>query len=178
MEPGVDDEGADPGSWGHVSCCGHWQPLVLAAPTVHHLSKHSAVCGSLHCFGASGCGRPILFLVCAGFPLPATVACLSACAWAFWAWSVRLMINTYIVGIHQQNRCWGTSQPRDPRQLRFSVPAASPHPISASWGSLSVTGSYHPTNSIVRMARIIIQIVRAERDSLLIPVHGPRFIQA
>lgn len=40
MEPGVDDEGADPGSWGHVSCCDHWQPLlVLAAPTVHHLQS-------------------------------------------------------------------------------------------------------------------------------------------
>lgn len=42
MGPGVDDEGADPRSWGHVSCCDHWQPLlVLAAPTVHRLSKHS-----------------------------------------------------------------------------------------------------------------------------------------
>lgn len=67
MEPGVDDEGADPGSWGHVSCCCHWQPLlVLVAPTVHHLSKHSAVCGSLHCFGAFYFASRILSLGCAG----------------------------------------------------------------------------------------------------------------
>lgn len=61
MEPGVDDEGADPGSWGHVSCCGHCQPLlVLVAPTVHHLSKTTLQSAKVSTASVHfGCGRLI-----------------------------------------------------------------------------------------------------------------------